>query len=433
MKPTLIALLFCLISATAKSDDRPNLILIIVDGMNRDGVSCYGAQHQTPNVDRLAKQGVRYETAWCIPIDTSTQVTLLTGQYPFRHGWLRHDDVPRWGGEGLNWKKFTTFARSLRDSGYTTAIGGKWQINDLEKQSDALKQVGFDEHCVWTGVESDHTETRQADWNGHTMTNGRRTTGPYKPHTINSFLINFIQRKREKPFLVFYPMPLAHALPTTNPQNKMRVTQGEESPFAGNVNRMDQLIGELVEAVESTGLGQNTLIVFTGGNGSAAAGISNKKPSAKRPDRESDWGAHVPFVVRAPFLTSGDRVSRDLIDFTDLYPTFLELAEIAPPKDARLDGRSFVPSLRDSEDPFEKRNWIFSQAGDFRMIRDWQHFLDSRGNFHDLNKDPLQQSEVSPLDKIAPGRRQRLEMILNRFPENAPAPFLEDGPKNPGD
>jgi hypothetical protein len=81
--------------------------------------------------------------------------------------------------------------------------------------------------------------------------------------------------------------------------------------------------------------------------------------------------------------------------------------------------------LRGSEDPFEKRNWIFSQLGDFRMIRDWEHILDSSGNFHDLTKDPLQQNEVSPLDKIAPGRRQRLQMILDRFPKNAAPPFTE--------
>ena len=124
-------------------------------------------------------------------------------------------------------------------------------------------------------------------------------------------------------------------------------------------------------------------------------------------------------------------MSRDLIDFTDLYPTFLELAKIVRPNDMTLDGRSFVPSLRGSEDPFEKRSWIFSQIGDCRMIRDWQHIVDSKGNFHDLQKDPLQQRRVSPLDKIAPGRRQRLQMILDRFPRNSEAPFPEFADRQP--
>jgi arylsulfatase A-like enzyme len=418
MKTSLIALLLCLITATASAADRPNIILIMVDDMGRDWVSCYGAKHQTPNIDRLAKQGVRYETAWCTPIGTPTRVTLLTGQYPFRHGWTQQYDVPRWGGDGLSWTKSTTFARALRYSGYVTAIGGKWQVNHLGKQPDALKHHGFDEHCVWTGVEAGRPETEQRYWDGHVITNGRRAMVSYGPDTINSFLIDFIRRKREKPFLVYYPMLLTHGPHTTTPQNKENAPEGKEALYAGNVTYLDQLVGKLIDAVDKAGLGNNTLVVFTAGN-------LNGKPFEKGKGREADRGAHVPFVVRAPFLTSGGRVSRDLIDFTDLYPTFLELAKTPPPKGLMLDGRSFVPSLRGSEDPFEKRNWIFSQIGDFRMIRDWQHIVDSKGNFHDITKDPLQQTKVSPLDKIAPGRRQRLEMILKRFPENAPAPFPE--------
>ena len=423
MRSTLLALSLCLITTIARSDDRPNIILIMVDDMGRDWVSCYGAQHQTPTIDRLAKQGVRYETAWSTPICTPTRVTLLTGQYPFRHGWTRHYDVPRWGGDGLSWKKFTTFARVLRDAGYATAIGGKWQINHLGEQPDALKQHGFDEHCVWTGVEAGRAETERRYWRGHIMTNGQRGEASYGPDTINSFLVDFIRRKRNEPFLVYYPMLLTHGPHTTTPQNRDKAPEGKEALYAGNVTYMDQLVGKLMDAVDETGLAKSTLIVFTGDNGSAAAGNLNGESFEKGKGREADRGAHVPFVVRAPFLTSGGRVSRDLIDFTDLYPTFLELAKTAPPNDVTLDGRSFVPSLRGSEDPFEKRNWIFSQLGEFRMIRDWQHILDSKGNFHDLTKDPLQRNEVSPLDKIAPGRRQRLKAILNRFPKDGPAPF----------
>jgi arylsulfatase A-like enzyme len=426
MKSTLSALLLCLITVTARADDRPNIILIMVDDMGRDWVSCYGAKHQTPNIDRLAMQGVRYETAWCTPICTTTRVTLLTGQYPFRHGWTRHYDVPRWGGDGLRWTRFTTFARVLRDSGYATAIGGKWQINHLGKQPDALKQHGFDEHCVWPGAESGRPETEQRYWNGHIVTNGKRATAPYGPDTINSFLTEFIHRhKNKQPFFVYYPMLLTHGPHTTTPQNKDNPPSGKEALYAGNVSYMDHLVGRLIDAVDKEGLVNNTLIVFTGDNGSPAAGVLHGKPFEKGKGREADRGVHVPFIVRAPFLMSGGRVSRDLIDFTDLYPTFLELTKTAPPEGVTLDGRSFVPSLRGSEDPFEKRNWVFSQLGDFRMIRDWQHILDSDGNFHDLTKDPLQLNKVSPLDKIAPGRRQRLEMILKRFPKDALAPFPE--------
>ena len=120
------------------------------------------------------------------------------------------------------------------------------------------------------------------------------------------------------------------------------------------------------------------MIIFTGDNGSASSGMLNGKPYPKGKGREADWGVHVPFVVRAPFLTQGGYSSRDLIDFTDLYPTFLDLASIPIPKNLKLDGRSFLPSLRGSLDPFEKRSWIYSQLGNFRMIRDWHHLVDSK-------------------------------------------------------
>lgn len=426
------ALLFLWLAGIASATQKPNIIFIMVDDMGRDWVSCYGADHQTPNIDRLASQGVRYETAWCTPICTPTRVTLLTGQYPFHHGWVQHYDVPRWGGSGLRADRFTTFARPLRDSGYATAIGGKWQINHLRKEPDVLKKHGFDEHCVWPGVEEGHPETQERFWNGLLATNGKRNKVPYAPDTINEFLIDFIKRHKESPFLIYYPMLLTHGPHTTTPMNQDNPPKGKPDLYAGNVTYMDHLVGKLVAAVDRLGLREKTIIIFTGDNGSASSGTLNGEPYPKGKGREASWGVHVPFIVRAPFLNKGGIVSRDLVDFTDVYPTFLELVGITPPESLKLDGTSIVSSLRGDEDPFKKRSWIYSQIGKFRMIRDWYHIVDSKGAFHNLLQDPRQEQKVNPLDKIAPGRRQRLQMILDRFPKNAPAPFPEFKAKHPG-
>ena len=426
-----LILLLLLLCGNAEAARKPNIIFIMVDDMGRDWVSCYGAAHPTPNIDKLAKEGVRYETAWCTPICTPTRVTLLTGQYPFRHGWVQHYDVPRWGGAGLRPDRFTTFARVLRDAGYATVIGGKWQINHLGKQRDILKQHGFDEHCVWPGVEEGRPETRERFWDGFLVTNGKRGNVPYGPDAINQFLIDFMKRHKEKPFLLYYPMLLTHGPHTVTPFNREKAPVGKPALYAGNVTYMDHLVGKLVAAVDELGLKERTLIVFTGDNGSASPGKLQGEPYPKGKGRQADWGVHVPFVVRAPFLNKGGIVSRDLVDFTDLYPTFLELAGASAPEKVKLDGRSFVPSLRGIEDPFKKRSWIYSQIGKFRMIRDWTHIVDSKGAFHNLLKDPRQERKVNPLDKIAPGRRQRLQMILDRFPQNAEAPFPEFKARHP--
>ncbi|MED5586411.1 MAG: sulfatase-like hydrolase/transferase [Verrucomicrobiota bacterium] len=425
-------LLFLWLAGIASATQKPNIIFIMVDDMGRDWVSCYGAGHQTPNIDRLANQGVRYQTAWCTPICTPTRVTLLTGQYPCHHGWVQHYDVPRWGGAGLRADRFTTFARTLRDSGYATAIGGKWQINHLGKEPDALKKHGFDEHCIWPGVEEGQPETQERFWNGLLATNGKRTKVPYGPDTINEFLIDFIKRHKESPFLIYYPMLLTHGPHTTTPMNQDDPPEGKPDLYAGNVTYMDHLVGKLVAAVDRLGLREKTIVIFTGDNGSASSGTLDGEPYPKGKGREASWGVHVPFIVRAPFLNKGGIVSRDLVDFTDVYPTFLELAGIMPPETLTLDGISLVPSLRGDEDPFKKRSWIYSQIGKFRMIRDWYHIVDNKGAFHNLLQDPRQEQKVNPLDKIAPGRRKRLQMILDRFPKNAPAPFPEFKAKHPG-
>ncbi|MCH2065357.1 MAG: sulfatase-like hydrolase/transferase, partial [Roseibacillus sp.] len=219
-------LLFLWMVVVVHAAERPNVILIMVDDMGRDWVSCYGARHPTPNIDRLAGQGVRYETAWCTPICTPTRVTLLTGQYPCHHGWIQHYDVPRWGGAGLRADRFTTFARLLREDGYATAIGGKWQINHLGREPDALEKHGFDEHCVWPGVEEGQPETQERFWNGLVVTNGKRSKVPYGPDTINRFLIDYIKRHKDAPFLVYYPMLLTHGPHTTTPMNKAKAPEG---------------------------------------------------------------------------------------------------------------------------------------------------------------------------------------------------------------
>ena len=109
---------------------------------------------------------------------------------------------------------------------------------------------------------------------------------------------------------------------------------------------------------------------------------------------------------------------------TDVYPTLLELAAIDVPTEIIIDGKSLIPSLSGDEDPFKKRNWIFSQLGEFRMIRDWQYMLDTEQGCYHLEDDPLQNKNLyHSKERIIPGRRARLQKILDRLPKNTTAPF----------
>ena len=121
-----------------------------------------------------------------------------------------------------------------------------------------------------------------------------------------------------------------------------------------------------------------------------------------------------------------DSYCDDLVDFTDVYPTLVELAGAKLPDTVTVDGKSLVSSLSGDEDPFKKRNWIFSQIGDFRMVRDWEYLLDNQQGCYHLLKDPLQTKNLyKSKERVVPGRRARLQKILDRMPPNAPAPFAE--------
>ena len=316
-------------------------------------------------------------------------------------------------------------AKLLRDGGYETAIGGHWQINDLGKQTDALNQHGFQEHCVWADATSQETGTDLRKRHTQLLINGKPEKSPNRAEVINSFLIDFATRNRNQPFFIYYPM-LLESIPSPEPKETKTLQPLKKINLqATKIARMDQLIGNLINAIDANGLREDTIILLTGSNISTVENRSLERDSELAQARTTDRSVHVPLIVRGPTVTNRGRVSLDLVDFTDFYPTLLELAGIKTPGQLSLDGRSFVPSLQGSGDPYEKRSWIYSQVGAFRMIRDWEHMIDTNGSFHDLLKDPLQQNKVSSLDKIAPGRRQRLQMLMDRLPEDADSPFPE--------
>lgn len=405
-----------------EASDRPNIIMVLIDGLNRDSLSCYGADQATPNIDQLARDGMRYETVWSMPAYTSNQVTVLTGQYPFRHGWNEQHEGTQHSKRGPNWERFTTFPKQLSSGGYQTAIGGHWQFNHFSKQPDALQQHGFDESCVWDQSRAAPDKSLIKRLSDNLIINGKRKQVDDGAGRINSFLTDFVKRHRKQKFFIYYSMMLER-VPLDHAQEKSeRPPSIKANPRSARIKHIDQLIGDLISTVDANGLREKTAIVIAGTNAAPSDKGFGKESKVPTMTRLSDHVVHVPLIVRAVGMTGTQTVSYDLIDYSDFYPTFLELAGLTAAKNPVLDGRSFVPSLRGSEDPYEKRNWIYSQLGDTRMIRDWQHLIDNHGNFHDLQKDPLQQHEVSPLDKIAPGRRQRLQMILDRFPDNAIRP-----------
>jgi len=402
---------------------KPNLIFVLVDDVARDWYSCYGSSQPTPNVDKLAAEGVRFETAWCTPLCTPTRMTFLSGMYPFRSGWTIHCDVPRSGGKGFDPDKFTCIARVLKQAGYATAIAGKWQVKDI------MQKHGFDEHCLWTGVERANKPSSKRYWDPFLQINGERAThtGQFGPEITQKFALDFIANHKQGPFFLYCPMIAAHqkleALPGSDGKPAAENKAGKEL-MAGYITYIDRQVGELMARLDALGIAENTVVVFAGDNGTAGGGTLNGHAIPSGKAKVSDLGVHVPLIIRAPMLAKKGFVTAALADFTDLYPTFAELAGGTLPHGVMLDVRSLVPVLKG--EARESKPWIFSQLGTNRIVRDTRWLFHNTGQFYDLQSDPLEKADLAAsTEPEAAAARERLTKIMASLPADGPPPFAE--------
>ncbi|MGD8240450.1 MAG: sulfatase-like hydrolase/transferase, partial [Armatimonadota bacterium] len=228
---------------------KPNIIFIMVDDLGKEWISGCGAEDiETPNIDALAAGGMRFRNAYSMPQCTPSRATLLTGQYPWRTGWVNHWDVPRWGVGYFDWKQREnmTFARLMKPAGYATAVVGKWQINDFRVAPDALKKHGFDDWCMWTGGEGGNPPSNQRYWDPyvHTAEGSKTYEGKFGPDIYTDHLIDFMQEHRDEPMMLYYPMALTHG-PLVHTPAEPDVTEPVDKHKA-MVRYTDHLVGRIV-------------------------------------------------------------------------------------------------------------------------------------------------------------------------------------------
>ncbi len=438
--------------------ERPNIIFIMADDLGPEWISAYGAQDiQTPNIDRLAASGMKFEIAYSMAQCTPTRVTLLTGQYPFRHGWVNHWDVPRWGaGCHFDPRYNITFARLLKEAGYSTAVAGKWQINDFRIQPDVLRRHGFDEWCMWTGYEAHNPPSAERYWNPYIFTHlvrSRSYPGRFGPDVYNQFVLDFLQRHRHEPMLVYYPMVLTHGPVVHTPHEPDASSRLDK--HKAMVRYMDHLVGRLVQRLEQLGLRRRTIVIFSTDNGTAGGieGRMNGRLVRGGKAKLTETGVRQPFIVSGPGLVP-EGVSTDaLTDFTDLLPTFVELAGAKLPQGVTLDGRSIAKVIlgQDKQGP---RHWIMAMGygparldergvrpvADFadRVVRDQRFKIHVVGGkpaaLYDLREDPTEQNNL--IDSSRPehvAAKTRLAAVVGSFPKSDARPKYDPLPPQPWD
>ncbi|MBE3097382.1 MAG: sulfatase-like hydrolase/transferase [Planctomycetes bacterium] len=372
------------VAAAAPAARLPNFIIILADDLGAKELGCYGQrEYKTPNLDRLAAEGMRFETCYAEPLCSPTRVALMTGQYGFRTGYFNlmgRPYVPKPDSPEYDVGAKVIFSDLLKTRGYATALSGKWQLPG--KVPTLIHDCGFDEYRMWayahnlppgvthTGAFEDAGKKKPARyWNPCIMENGKyipTTANDYGPDLFNGFVIDFLRRHKQEPFCVYYTSPLTHAPydPTPDPNNP-----GNKWPkgFKSNLEYLDVLMGRLVKAVDDLGLGEQTVILFVGDNGTGSQGKG----------QVSELGARVPLIVRWPGTVAAGTVSRELADVSDVFPTVAELAGARIPDGLVIDGVSLAPTLRGGKE--EHRPWIFSFLGQGRVLRDKRWLLESPG------------------------------------------------------
>ncbi|GIT78178.1 MAG: hypothetical protein Ct9H300mP32_5600 [Verrucomicrobiota bacterium] len=247
----------------------------MADDMGYEALSANGSEsYKSPNLDKLAAQGIRFTNCFANPICTPSRVKIMTGLYNVRN-YVKF---------GLLDRGQTTFAHQLKSAGYTTCIAGKWQLG---MQADSPQHFGFEQSCLWQ-----HTRSGRSKENGKNIDrrfvnplleiNGKEkdyVNGEYGPQVCTDFICDFIDENREKPFLVYYPMILTHCpfdpTPDSTDWDPKRLgsttykgdRDDPQRHFRDMVAYADKVVGQIVAQLEKSGVRENTLLIFTGDNG----------------------------------------------------------------------------------------------------------------------------------------------------------------------
>ncbi len=341
---TFLTLALALTTGTALAADttRPNIVLIFADDLGWKDVGYQGTDYyETPNIDRLAKEGMVFTHAYagaanCQP----SRACLLSGQYTPRHGVyavgstdrgpkaaMRLNPIPNTNGLALD---NVTLAEALDAAGYVTGIFGKWHLD--QDPGGAPGKQGF--HTVFQSFPG---------WKGNEENN------PKGIASLTKAAGEFMEKNKDKPFFLYLPHYAIHtahqSLPATLAkfQAKKRGTQHSDAKYAACLYDMDQGIGTLVQKINELGLEKNTLLVFTSDNGGFQR--SSQEPLRGNKGCYYEGGIREPFIVRWPGVTKpGSHCDVPIIS-QDLYPTFLAVAQAKLPEGKVLDGESIIPLL----------------------------------------------------------------------------------------
>lgn len=378
----------------SEHESPPNIIFILADDLGYSQVGCYGSSfYETPNIDNLAREGMRFTNAYAAAsICSPTRASIMTGKYPARLHLTNFipGDKKEYPLNQPDWQKFlpleeVTFAELLRENGYRTSIFGKWHLSIEKMPPESLPynpdKQGFDESFVTYKPSGKMIQPWQdAEDDAHNV------------DTITNLALDFIERNRSNPFFLFVSHNSIHnpLMERAEAIRKYERKSGSDAPennpvIGAMMERLDNSCGRIFQKVKELGLDDNTVIIFFADNGGLETDAA-QTPLRRGKGWLYEGGIREPLIVKWKGKVKPGSTSSSLVSSIDFLPTFLEMAGIAGTPE-NIDGRSFVSVLNNPEtEGHRKLFWHFPhyhngppsgavRIGDWKLIEWYEENL----------------------------------------------------------
>ncbi len=426
---------------------QPNLIFILGDDLGWAELGCYGNTfNKTPNLDKLAGEGMRFTQAYAAaPVCSPYRVSLMIGQYPVRTGitdYLRPNDPKHLSTD------YVTLPKMLQSAGYATGIVGKWHLTGYANHG--AKEVGPAEHGFDEVLVSENRGIADGSYffpyHFNQQIQQRLPGREYLVDRCNMEAVEFIERHKDKPFFLYLSHYAVHTRLNGKPdlvaryEAKPNAGQGFQAPrnnphLAAQLESVDQGVGMIRDKLRELGLSQDTIIVFTGDNGGEDRVTSNAPLRAGK-STLYEGGIRAPLIVYWPGVTPPGRICHTPVCSVDFYPTFAQAAGVRPAPGQVTDGVSLMPLLKDPEAPLDRDAFYWHypldkshflggrsagaiRKGDWKLI---EFFDTGTTELYDLSKDPSEQRNLA--DKES-NKRQELLTKLHAWQRSVGAAIPE--------
>jgi arylsulfatase A-like enzyme len=442
------------LSITARAANQPNIILILADDLGYTDVACYGSKYyETPNIDRLAEQGMRFTDGYtCGPNCQPTRAALMSGQYMPRTGVYTVGNIDR-----FNWQsrplrpvdnvtqlplEKITIADAMKKAGYATGMFGKWHLGNNAEHHPGKR--GFDEAIESSGVHFDFDTDPKTEY----------PKGQYLADFLTEKALDFIRRHKDGPFFLYLPHFAVHAPHQAKAdliakfKDKKAMGGHHDPAYAAMIASVDESVGRVVALLDELKLADNTLVIFSSDNGGVGGyvregikkggDVTDNAPLRGGKGMLYEGGTRVPFIFRWPGKITPKSTCAEPIITVDLYPTFLELAGAKPSPDYPLDGVSLAKLVVSEGKATLQREalyWHFPgylgagtdswrttpagaiRSGDWKLI---EFFEDNRLELYNLRTDLGQTNNLSAK---SPDKTKELHQKLLAWRQELRAPM----------